>query len=204
MQTLIGKNLEKAISLLENDDIVAIPTETVYGLAGNALSEAVVQKIYEVKKRPQNVPLMIQVSSLDKIINYVDSIPKQIIQLAKRFSPGPLTYVLPKMNIIPDYVTAGLSTIAVRIPDHPLTLKILERLSFPLAVTSANLYGQKSPISAEDVYSQLNQKIPYIIDGGICKIGSASTIIGYENNNLKIFRQGSVSEADIKEVLNEI
>lgn len=198
MQTFIGKSLEKAIELLENYEIIAIPTETVYGLAGNALSEVAVKKIYEVKKRPQNVPLMIQFSSFDKANKYVVSIPQQFIQLAKRFSPGPLTYVLPKRKIVPDCVTAGLSTVAFRIPDHPITLKILERLSFPLVVTSANLYGWQSPVTTIDVLNQLEGKIPYILDGGKCKLGMASTIITFKENEIKILRQGSIPAGDLK------
>ena len=201
MQTIIGNDIGKAAQLLSQNEVVAIPTETVYGLAGNALHEKVIKRIFQIKKRPATVPLMLQLPAFEKVFDYVENVPEIFFQLADRFSPGPLTYVMQKSKLIPDIATAGLGTIAIRIPDHPVTLKLLEKLDFPIFVPSANMYGEKSPDTAKKVYKNFNGKIPFILDGGKCKYGKASTIITIDNNKVIILRQGSITEKEISEAL---
>ena len=174
MITRIDTNVETAIALLKKDEVVAIPTETVYGLAGNALNPETVLKIYEVKQRPSFDPLIVHTNSLTKISTFVKNIPDIIFKLSEEFSPGPLTYVLPKSDLIPDIVSSGL-------------------LSFPLAAPSANLFGKISPTKAEHVYNQLQGKIPFILDGGNCKIGIESTIVSFHNNKLQVLRLGGIT-----------
>ncbi|MBT3933907.1 MAG: threonylcarbamoyl-AMP synthase [Bacteroidetes bacterium] len=193
MITRIDTNVETAIALLKKDEVVAIPTETVYGLAGNALNPETVLKIYEVKQRPSFDPLIVHTNSLTKISTFVKNIPDIIFKLSEEFSPGPLTYVLPKSDLITDIVSSGLPSVAIRIPDHPLTLELLSSLSFPLAAPSANLFGKISPTKAEHVYNQLQGKIPFILDGGNCKIGIESTIVSFHNNKLQVLRLGGIT-----------
>jgi L-threonylcarbamoyladenylate synthase len=202
--TLMGGDVHMAAQLLETGQLVAIPTETVYGLAANALNEEAVLKIYEVKNRPQFNPLIIHVSSFEAVRKWVKNIPAEAEQLAKAFWPGPLTLLLEKNELIHDLVTAGHTKVAVRIPDHPLTLELLKQLDFPLAAPSANPSGYVSPTSAEHVYTGLKGKIPYILDGGTCRVGLESTIIGWdENENPIIYRLGGISKEDIESVLGK-
>ncbi len=187
-----------------NGDIVAIPTETVYGLAGNALSEDAVLKIFEAKNRPSFNPLIVHIKSWDAAGKYVQHIPAKAISLAKKFTPGPLTFLLQKKNIIPDLVTAGSDKVAVRIPNHPLTLSLLQSINFPLAAPSANPFGYISPTTAQHVYEGLNGKIPYILDGGAATVGLESTIIGFdEKENVLLYRTGGTGTEQIEEALDE-
>jgi L-threonylcarbamoyladenylate synthase len=197
--TKTGTDIAYAAELLRNGEVVGIPTETVYGLAGNALLEESVLTIFEVKKRPHFDPLIIHVSSLEDMEKYVVSVPDSLSKLAKRFMPGPLTLLLEKRNIIPDLVTAGSPLVAVRIPSHPLTLALLEMLDFPLAAPSANPFGYISPTTAAHVADQLGNQIPYILDGGPCQVGLESTIVGLENGRLTIFRKGGLELEAIRE-----
>src|SRR5271157_1818030 len=136
MKTEIGKDIDKAIWLLKRNKVIGIPTETVYGLACNALNENAILDIYKIKNRPYFRPINMQVDSIKHIYDYVESIPQPVIQLLERFSPGPLTCVLPKKYIIPELLTAGLPTVGIRIPQHPMALQLLQSLDFPLAVPS--------------------------------------------------------------------
>jgi L-threonylcarbamoyladenylate synthase len=192
MQTQIGTDIFQAIDYLKRGDIVSIPTETVYGLAGNALDEEAVLKIYEAKQRPRFNPLIIHVASFDKFSLYAKEIPDNCRKLAERFSPGPLTFLLPKQDIIPDLVTAGSENVAIRIPAHPVTLMLLEELDFPLAAPSANLFGYVSPVTVQHVYDGLQGRIPYILDGGQCSLGLESTIIGFEGEDIILYRHGAI------------
>ena len=192
MQTQIGTDIFQAIDYLKRGDIVSIPTETVYGLAGNALDEEAVLKIYEAKQRPRFNPLIIHVASFDKFSLYAKEIPDNCRKLAERFSPGPLTFLLPKQDIIPDLVTAGSENVAIRIPAHPVTLMLLEELDFPLAAPSANLFGYVSPVTVQHVYDGLQGRIPYILDGGPCSLGLESTIIGFEGEDIILYRHGAI------------
>ncbi len=204
MDTITGTDIYKAQSLLQAGDLVAIPTETVYGLAANALNEDAVLKIFQVKNRPQFNPLIIHCSSWEKAGDYVKDVPNKAMVLAKTFTPGPLTFLLPRNNIISDLVTAGSDKVAVRIPNHPLTLRLLQLLDFPLAAPSANPFGYISPTTAGHVMKSLAGKIPYILDGGSAGIGVESTIIGFdENERVILHRSGGISIEAIEAVLNE-
>jgi L-threonylcarbamoyladenylate synthase len=180
MQTEIGRDVHKAIDFLKAGEVVAVPTETVYGLAGNALNEKAIIRIFEAKQRPRFNPLIVHVAAFDQVINYVHDIPADCIKLAEKFCPGPISFLLNKKDIIPDLVTAGSPKVAIRIPAHPVTREILRQTGFPLAAPSANPFGYVSPVSAEHVYAGLHDVIPYILDGGPCQVGLESTIVGFD------------------------
>ena len=196
----IGTDIELATQLLSQGELVGIPTETVYGLAGNALDINAVSKIFEVKARPSFDPLIVHVASLDAAAPYVEKIPKAAHDLAKRYWPGPLTILLHRKSTIPDLVTSGLDRVAIRVPDHPLTLALLQALPFPLAAPSANPFGYISPTTAAHVNDQLGEKIAYILDGGACSVGIESTIIGFENEEMIVYRLGGMSLEELREV----
>jgi L-threonylcarbamoyladenylate synthase len=200
----IGTNTEFASSLLRKGELVAIPTETVYGLAANTLNPLAVAKIFEIKKRPSFDPLIVHISSVEEMGKYVTGIPEMASLLAETFWPGPMTMVLPKSNLIPGIVTSGLDTVAIRIPDHSLTLQLLKSVDFPLAAPSANLFGYVSPTDAVHVEKQLGDSIQYILDGGPCRIGLESTIIGFEGNKPVIYRLGGTSLEKIEAAVGKI
>lgn len=200
----IGIDIEKAAQLLKQDELVAIPTETVYGLAGNALHKNSVTKIFSVKDRPQFDPLIVHVADLTQAKDFVVEIPEQAQLLADEFWPGPLTLVLKKKKIIPDLVTSGLDTVGIRCPNHSLTQRLLRNLSFPLAAPSANPFGYVSPTKAEHVEEQLGNKIQYILDGGPCTVGIESTIIGFDDVTPTIYRLGGLSLERIENTIGKV
>lgn len=200
----IGSNIEIAKKLLEQGELVAIPTETVYGLAGNALNEAAVLEIFKVKNRPQFDPLIVHVASLEKAKELVSEFPDKAQRLAAQFWPGPLTLLLKKKPHIPDLVTSGLDTVAVRCPNHELTRLLLSAIEFPLAAPSANPFGYISPTRPEHVNEQLGDKIKYILDGGECLVGIESTIVGFENDLPVIYRLGGLSIEQIESVVGKV
>jgi L-threonylcarbamoyladenylate synthase len=200
MKAEIGEDIIKAKAILESGDLVAIPTETVYGLAAKALDPNAVAKIFEAKNRPSFDPLIIHVASISFFKKYAKNIPDEILEIAEKFSPGPITFLLEKQDVIPDIVTSGLPKVAIRIPNHPQTLQLLKSIDFPLAAPSANPFGYVSPTKAEHVYEQLGEKIPYILDGGQCKVGLESTIVGFEDGKLVIFRKGGLSIEELSSV----
>jgi L-threonylcarbamoyladenylate synthase len=193
MNSKIGNNVELATQLLTSGGLVAIPTETVYGLAANALNEDAVLSIFKAKKRPLFDPLIIHVHSIKEALSYCEDIPEKAIEIAEKFSPGPITFLLRKKNNVPDLITSGLPKVAIRIPDHHLTLKLLQQLNFPLAAPSANPFGYISPTSALHVQHQLGDVVDYILDGGECKVGIESTIIEFEQNKIIVHRLGGLS-----------
>ncbi len=197
---LIGHSVPEAARWLRRGEVVGIPTETVYGLAGNALNTQSVARIFEIKERPSFDPLIVHVPDLSAADNWVTSFSPAAIDLAERFWPGPLTLVLPRKAIIPDLVTAGLDTVAIRCPAHPLTQQLLALLDFPIAAPSANKFGRISPTDAQHVADQLGQEIPYILDGGPCPIGIESTIVGFEDEQPVIYRMGGIPVEDIERV----
>jgi L-threonylcarbamoyladenylate synthase len=201
---MIGTDIDKAIQLLKAENVVAIPTETVYGLAGNALSSKAVADIFSIKNRPSFDPLIIHTSDLNKIGAFVQEIPDLARRLAEHFMPGPLTLLLPKTPAIPDIVTAGSERVAIRIPNHPVALKLLDALPFPLAAPSANPFGYISPTTAKHVADQLGGKIKYILDGGPCSVGLESTILGFENGHPTIFRKGGTTIEAIEKVIDKV
>ena len=199
----IGKEIGVAKELLEAGQLVAIPTETVYGLAADALNEEAVVKIFVTKNRPRFDPLIVHVHSIGQARELTLTFPEKADKLANAFWPGPLTLVLKKKPSIPDIVTSGLDTVGLRCPDHPLTLKLLRQLSFPLAAPSANPFGYISPTTASHVQAQLGELIPYILDGGPCRVGVESTIVGFENNTPVIYRQGGISQEAIENIVGK-
>jgi L-threonylcarbamoyladenylate synthase len=196
--------IELAEKLLREGNLVAIPTETVYGLAANALDIKAVAKIFEAKNRPTFDPLIIHTDSIEKIKSWVTDFPEKAQQLAQHFWPGSLTLLLPKAAIIPDLVTSGLDRVAVRIPNHPLTLSLLEKLDFPLAAPSANPFGYISPTKAEHVTAQLGDKVSLVLDGGSCEVGIESTIVGFEQEKTIIYRLGGISVEAIEQIVGAV
>ncbi|UBM59411.1 threonylcarbamoyl-AMP synthase [Marinilongibacter aquaticus] len=200
----IGQDIARAQALLKDGKVIGMPTETVYGLAANALDAHAAAQIFEIKNRPSFDPLIIHTDKLEKLENWVQCIPDQLKTLIAHFSPGPLTVLLPRKPIIPDLITSGLPRVAVRIPNHPLTLNLLAQLDFPLAAPSANPFGYVSPTQAEHVNRQLGDKIEYILDGGACKIGLESTIVGLENEKLTVYRKGGLAIEAIEEIVGKV
>jgi L-threonylcarbamoyladenylate synthase len=199
-----GTDISYARDLLKRGDLVAVPTETVYGLAGNALDPIAVARIFEVKNRPSFDPLIVHVHDFSQLTKYAMHVPVQAERLAKQFWPGPLTLLLKKRSVIPDLVTSGLDTVGIRCPNHPLTQNLLRTLDFPLAAPSANPFGFVSPTTAAHVMEQLGSKIKYVLDGGPCTIGIESTIVGFENNKTIIHRFGGVPAESIDAVVGEV
>ncbi|WP_296382084.1 L-threonylcarbamoyladenylate synthase [Winogradskyella sp.] len=202
--TIISKDILKAVALLSDEDIVAIPTETVYGLAGNIYSEKAIKLIFETKKRPFFNPLIVHIPSIDNLSKIVEYIPEKAKLLAEAFWPGPITLVLKKKDTIPDLITAGKDTVAIRVPNHPISLELLKQLPFPLAAPSANPFSSISPTTAEHVETYFKDKIKMVLDGGPCKSGIESTIIGFENNEPIIYRLGSTPIEAIENVVGKI
>jgi L-threonylcarbamoyladenylate synthase len=203
MVTQIGTDINLAAKLLKAGHPVAIPTETVYGLAANALNADAVLKIFKAKNRPYFNPLIIHLPDWESVRKYVSEIPADAEHLAQKFSPGPITFLLPKMETIFDLVTAGSQKVAVRLPAHPLTRALLAQLDFPLAAPSANPFGYVSPTTAQHVFEGLDGKIPYILDGGPCQIGLESTIVDFENQQVIVRRQGGVAVEEIEKILGK-
>lgn len=201
---MITTNTNKAKQILLNDDIVAIPTETVYGLAGNAFSKKALKKIFTLKKRPFYNPLIVHIKSATFLDTVAHDIPDIAMKLADAFWPGPLTLVLKKQPYIPDLVTSGKETVAVRVPNHPLTLELLEKLDFPLAAPSANPFGAISPTTVEHVLNYFKEELEIILDGGKCEKGIESTIIGFENNQPILYRHGSIAVEEIEQVVGKV
>ncbi len=201
---IIGKDIERAIEVLKVGDVIGLPTETVYGLAGNAYNTEAITKIFTVKNRPTFDPLIVHTSSLERVNEFVKEIPVQAQLLAEHFMPGPLTLLLPKKDVISDLVTSGLETVAVRIPNHPLALELLQKLDFPLAAPSANPFGYISPTSAQHVANQLGDKIKYILEGGECKVGIESSIIGFFDGEIVILRKGGLAIEEIESIVGKV
>lgn len=201
---IISSDIDAAVRFLKNEELVAIPTETVYGLAGNGFSELAVNKIFAAKKRPFFNPLILHFAQEEMLDELVSQVPEEAKELVKYFWPGPLTLVLPKSKKVSSLVSGNLNTVAVRIPKHDVALSLLNKLDFPLAAPSANIYGSVSPTCAKHVQTQLGDKIPYILDGGNCQRGLESTIIGFEDNKPHIYRLGAISLEEIEKVIPHI
>lgn len=202
--SIISKDISKAVKLLNNEELVAIPTETVYGLAGNIFSEKAVKAIFETKQRPFFNPLIVHIPNIEYLETIVEDIPEKAKLLAEAFWPGPITLVLKKKPLIPDLITGGKDTVAVRIPNHPISLELLNQLEFPLAAPSANPFNRISPTKAEHVENYFKNQIKMVLDGGPCKSGIESTIIGFENGEPIIYRLGSTSIESIEAVVGAI
>lgn len=199
-----GTDIEKAAYLLKAGQLVAIPTETVYGLAANALDARAVARIFEAKNRPTFDPLIVHVPGIEAVSAYAEAITSTSLQLAEHFWPGPLTLLVKKKAIIPDLVTSGLDTVGIRCPDHSLTRELLQQLPFPLAAPSANPFGYVSPTTPQHVEEQLGTRIAYILDGGVCNIGIESTIVGFEDEQAVVYRLGGLNTDEIKSITGEL
>lgn len=200
----ISTSSRDAVTLLNQSEIVAIPTETVYGLAGNAFSEKAIKKIFELKKRPFYNPLIVHIKSVADLNQIATEIPEKAMLLADAFWPGPLTLVLKRQNTIPDLVTGGKSTVAVRVPNHPVALALLEQLDFPLAAPSANPFGSISPTKAEHVANYFAASSLTVLEGGECRSGIESTIIGFEEGSAVLYRLGSITIEEIEAVIGTL
>jgi L-threonylcarbamoyladenylate synthase len=201
---MTGTDITYAAELLRKGQLVAVPTETVYGLAGNALDVAAVAEIFRVKNRPVFDPLIVHLRSFEDAARFCENIPEMAKMLAETFLPGALTLLLQKKTDIPDLVTAGSPFVAIRVPRHPMARQLLHMLPFPLAAPSANPFGYISPTTAQHVATQLGDHIPYILDGGACEVGLESTIVGFPDGVPTIFRKGGIAVEAIEAVVGKV
>jgi L-threonylcarbamoyladenylate synthase len=192
-------SINEAAEKIRAGGLVAFPTETVYGLGAKALDASAVRKIYELKGRPATSPLIVHVSSVEMAKGIVAGWPPLAENLARRWWPGPLTLVLPKKAEIPDIVTAGLRTVGVRMPSHPLALALIREASVPIAAPSANRFTGLSPTTAEHVRAAFGDSVD-VLDGGPCQVGIESTVVAIENGQLKLLRPGMISLGDLESV----
>ncbi len=197
-------SIHKAAKALQQGDVVAFPTETVYGLGANALDATAVAKIFEIKQRPFFDPLIVHVDSYEMVKEIVAIVPYIAERCIKAFWPGPLTLVLPKNTIIPQIVTAGLDTVAVRMPQHEIAKKLIQISGVPIAAPSANPFGYLSPTTADHVASQLGDKVEIILDGGQCPVGVESTIIKIENESITVLRHGGIPIEEIEAIAGKV
>lgn len=201
----VTQDLHLAVDELVHGGVIGMPTETVYGLAGNALDASVVSKIFAIKNRPFFDPLIVHVASMEQVKLCAQEIPEALRRLMLKFWPGPLTVLLPKTDTIPDLVTSGLPDVAIRMPAHPMALALLKQLSFPLAAPSANPFGYVSPTSAQHVADQLGEKLNIILDGGSCEVGIESTIVAWDTTTQKVqvLRLGGITIEQIEKELED-
>ena len=186
--------------MLDKGEVIAIPTETAYGLAGNALDKKALKKILQLKGQPQPGPLVVHIKSVAELDKVAEDIPEIAVKLAKKFWPGALTLVLKKKAGLPDLLTGGGDSVAIRIPGHPVTLELLEAVAFPLAAPTANPFGNVVPTSEAQVAEQLKDAIPMILEGGPCEKGMETTVIGFENGKPVLIREGALSREQIEAV----
>lgn len=201
MNHIISTDIQKAALLLKEGKLVAIPTETVYGLAANMWNEEAIQKVFTTKNRPLTNPLIVHIGSISQLETLVEQVPNEIYALIKHFWPGPLTVLLPKKDSISNTITAGSSLVAVRMPNHPVALKLLQETGFPLVAPSANPANKVSPTSAKHVEKYFKTSIDMILDGGNCEKGIESTIVSWNGEKIVIHREGSLSREAIHEAL---
>jgi L-threonylcarbamoyladenylate synthase len=196
---MITTNIEQAVAVLQNEGLIGLPTETVYGLAGNIYSEKAVRNIFATKSRPFYNPLIVHIGRLEDMQQLAQNIPPMALQLAQQYWPGPLTLLLQKKPTVPDLVTAGKPTVALRMPNHPLALALLQSLPFPLAAPSANPFGRISPTTAQHVEAYFGEEL-LVLDGGPCQKGIESTIVGFDEAGPIVYRMGTITPAQIEAV----
>lgn len=194
--------INEAVTLLKNGEIVAIPTETVYGLAADATNDEALRKIFAAKGRPSDHPLIVHIESFDKVKDWAEHIPKSAKRLAEHFWPGPLTMIFWKRKAVSNLITGELNTVALRIPNHPLALEIIKKLGKGIAAPSANAHKKTSPTKPEHVFKSLKGKIAAIVDGGPCAIGIESTIVDMTKETPIILRPGVITADMIEKVIN--
>jgi L-threonylcarbamoyladenylate synthase len=196
--------LTRAADCLRRGGLVAFPTETVYGLGVHALDRAAVRRLFEAKGRPANDPLIVHVDAVERMAELVAALPHEAVQLAERFWPGPLTLVLPRSPLVPDEVTAGLNTVAIRVPAHPVAQALLEVAAVPVAAPSANLFSRPSPTRASHVVDDLDGRIDLVLDGGPTQVGVESTVLDLSAQVPTILRPGAVSLEMLRRVLPRV
>lgn len=198
------KAIAQAGKLLSAGEVVAIPTETVYGLAANALDGAAVAKIFAAKGRPQDNPLIVHIADKAALFGLVREVPPAALKLADAFWPGPLTMVLPKADCIPPEVSAGLATVGIRMPSHPVARELIRAAGVPLAAPSANLSGRPSTTTAGHVLEDLGGLIPAIVEGGPCTVGVESTVVSLAGDVPRLLRPGGIALEQLRAVLGEV
>jgi len=198
------KEIDEIAALLKSGEAVAIPTETVYGIAADCFNENAVAKIFKAKGRPSDNPLIVHISDIEQIYTLVKEVPEKALRLMEKYWPGPLTVILPKKDSVPDKVSGGLSTVAVRMPSHPAAKAIIDAAGVPLAAPSANISGFPSPTSVTYVKDDMNGRLPAIVDGGDCDIGIESTVITLAENPPVLLRPGAVTLEQLREVLGNV
>lgn len=198
------EKLNEPAKALSQGELVAFPTETVYGLGANALDDKAVGSIFEAKGRPQDNPLIVHIADKEKIYELVRDLPETAHKILDNLTPGPITIVLEKSDIVPDRVTAGGHTVAVRIPESEIARELIRRSGVPVAAPSANTSGKPSPTKAEHVYEDLADKVSYIIDGGSCRVGIESTVIDLTVTPPQILRPGGVTHEKLSELLGKV
>ncbi len=196
--------IETAVQALRDGELVAFPTETVYGLGANAQNPAAVRKIFEAKGRPESHPLIVHLDSPRFLHRWVREVPEAATKLAERFWPGPLTMVLPRGPNVHDVVTGGQDTVAIRVPQHPMAQQLLTAFGGGIAAPSANRYGRLSPTRAEHVRDELGDAVKVILDGGESQIGLESTIIAFEGESVRLLRPGAVTAGQIRLVVTDL
>ncbi|MCS7304437.1 MAG: L-threonylcarbamoyladenylate synthase [Thermoguttaceae bacterium] len=199
-----ASEIQQAAERIRSGGLVAFPTETVYGLGANALDRTAVQKVFQIKNRPSNDPLIVHVGSLQQAQSLVLEFPESARRLAQRYWPGPLSLVLPKAPCIPDEVTAGLPTVAVRMPAHAVALALLWQAQVPIAAPSANPFGRLSPTTADHVRQQIGQQVDIILDGGPCWVGVESTIVSFAHGQPTLLRPGGIPLEQIEELIGPV
>jgi len=196
--------ISRAAALLRNGELVAFPTETVYGLGANALEEAAVRRIFEAKGRPSHNPLIVHVASVEAGRALTPGWSDSAERLARKFWPGPLTLVVPKAARVPNLVTAGLPTVGIRVPNHPVTFALLSAVELPIAAPSANRSGEVSPTTAQHVVRSLGERVPLILDAGPTDIGIESTVVDVSSGQATLLRPGVISSEQLSEVIGPL
>ena len=199
---VLQREIEKGVKILQKGGVIAFPTDTVYGLGADAFNSTAVENIYEIKNRPKHRQLPLLIADVERLMTLADPIPEIAWFLARRFWPGGLTLVLPKTDSLPAYLAPG-PTIAVRVPDHPVCLALIQRLGNPIIGTSANISGQPAALTANEVEQQLGEKIDFIINGGNCPGGKESTVVDVTHESLIILRQGIIPADEIDKAYKE-
>lgn len=195
--------IKEGAAIIQKGGLVAFPTETVYGLGASAFNPQAVARIFEVKQRPRFDPIIVHIANFDEIKKLWAEIDERVWRLVEKFWPGPLTLVLPKSEIVPDIVTAGLETVAVRMPSHPVALELIKEAKVPIAAPSANLFGCLSPTTAEHVAEQIGERIDLIIDGGRCPVGVESTVLELVDEPV-VLRPGGVPIEEIERIIGKV
>jgi L-threonylcarbamoyladenylate synthase len=204
MKPRVGTDVAEAARMLSAGGLVAMPTETVYGLAAVARDADAVRRVFAVKGRPLDHPLIVHVASEEAAREWAATWPPVADALAERFWPGPLTLIVERAEFVPDHVTGGRSTVALRVPDHPMALELLERVADGVAAPSANRFGRVSPTTAEHVMNDLGDDVDYVLDGGSCAIGLESTIVDCSVDPPQILRPGGIDTEDIEAVVKTL